>query len=150
MRIMDYSTQVQNPGRVRMRRVTIAPATLRDPSPATDRAPSEHRQRSSSFMCKRIVVLSIRFKFTLPFILKLDYSVVSFNIIVDFVQGSTPSVVVWCICRQPDDGTRMIGCDDENCKTQWYHTRCLRIKKIPKGPWYCPDCISRSKNNLTK
>ena len=34
----------------------------------------------------------------------------------------------------------MIGCDNELCKIEWFHTDCLRIEKIPKGKWFCPEC----------
>ena len=48
-------------------------------------------------------------------------------------------VPVWCFCRCEEDG-EMIGCDNELCKIEWFHTDCLRIEKIPKGKWFCPEC----------
>jgi len=45
----------------------------------------------------------------------------------------------WCYCRKPEEGS-MIGCDNKDCPIQWYHTVCLKIKRVPKGKWFCPDC----------
>ena len=35
----------------------------------------------------------------------------------------------------------MIGCDNENCKYQWIHFTCKKLKRQPKGVWYCKECI---------
>ena len=34
----------------------------------------------------------------------------------------------------------MIGCDNENCKYQWIHFTCVKLKHPPKGVWYCKEC----------
>jgi len=35
----------------------------------------------------------------------------------------------------------MIACDNDDCKTEWYHLECLGMEKPPKTKtWYCPDC----------
>lgn len=48
---------------------------------------------------------------------------------------------LYCYCQQPEDHTsEMIGCDNPNCSIEWFHTKCLKLKYIPKGCWYCPDC----------
>lgn len=56
---------------------------------------------------------------------------------------------VYCICRLPDDGRKMIQCT--SCK-QWYHCNCMKlsqrmIKSIEdiKKPWYCgtPSCHAK-------
>ena len=47
--------------------------------------------------------------------------------------------LLWCYCRKGEFG-QMIGCDSTECHIQWFHTSCLRITKIPKGKWFCPDC----------
>ena len=44
------------------------------------------------------------------------------------------------VCRGVDDGITMICCDDENCSVQWFHTRCMKLKRVPKGKWFCPQC----------
>ena len=46
---------------------------------------------------------------------------------------------VFCYCKESRDGT-LIGCDFPNCKIEWFHLSCLKLKSIPKGNWYCPDC----------
>ena len=45
----------------------------------------------------------------------------------------------WCYCGDGEHG-EMIGCDGDNCKIKWFHIDCLKIPKVPKGVWYCPDC----------
>ena len=44
-------------------------------------------------------------------------------------------------CRGPEAGT-MIACDNSDCPIEWFHTKCLKLKSLPKGKskWYCPDC----------
>ena len=41
----------------------------------------------------------------------------------------------------------MIGCDNTSCKFQWFHYKCVGIKRAPSGNWYCPQC---KKNKLIK
>lgn len=48
---------------------------------------------------------------------------------------------VYCTCRQPDDGCKMIQCTTCKC---WYHCNCMKfssrlVKSIEnsKNPWYC-------------
>ena len=45
----------------------------------------------------------------------------------------------FCYCRGVEKG-KMIGCDNEECHIEWFHTKCLRINTVPRGRWYCPDC----------
>ncbi|KAI4645141.1 hypothetical protein J4E93_005941 [Alternaria ventricosa] len=47
-----------------------------------------------------------------------------------------------CTCRGLDDGSLMIGCDNDACPIGWYHGRCIGISKaIPKNKeWYCAMC----------
>ena len=51
--------------------------------------------------------------------------------------GSTSK---YCICGGEDDGQKMICCDNENCHEQWYHVKCLKVKRVLKGKWFCPQC----------
>ena len=51
----------------------------------------------------------------------------------------------------------MIGCDNPNCKIEWFHFACLKITEAPKGKrkWYCPDCrilpgFNRSKQKIVQ
>ena len=48
---------------------------------------------------------------------------------------------LYCFCNQPSEG-EMIGCDNPDCKIEWFHTKCLKMKTIPTGRWYCKDCQS--------
>ena len=45
----------------------------------------------------------------------------------------------YCYCNGPDKG-KMIACDDPACPFEWFYVRCLGIRYIPKGDWYCPEC----------
>lgn len=50
---------------------------------------------------------------------------------------------MYCLCRQPDNGDFMIGCD--YC-TEWYHGKCVGItKKQSLGikKYSCPKCEHR-------
>ena len=47
----------------------------------------------------------------------------------------------YCYCHGPEKG-RMIGCDNPDCSVQWFHMKCLKLKVVPKGNWYCPDCTT--------
>lgn len=52
------------------------------------------------------------------------------------------SDLVICICQtvyKPDKDD-VIGCDNENCPYIWLHFKCAKIKRVPKGKWYCPSC----------
>ena len=56
----------------------------------------------------------------------------------------------WCYCKQPYNEERdvMIGCDNDKCKIQWFHQKCLKLKRIPAGKWYCPDCTKDFKRKV--
>ena len=68
------------------------------------------------------------------------------------VQAASPSCepatdglnVGYCTCKGPDDGRKMICCDNSLCTVQWYHVRCLKLKNVPKGKWYCPLCRGKT------
>ena len=53
----------------------------------------------------------------------------------------------WRYCNGDESGN-MTGCENDDCAIQWFHIECLRIKRIPKKAWYCPDC--RKGKHLTK
>ncbi|KAL5011782.1 hypothetical protein ScPMuIL_010333 [Solemya velum] len=61
-----------------------------------------------------------------------------------------PMSRVYCYCGLPEDHDMMIGCEDENCEIEWYHLICLKIKKVPKGKWICPECRKRASKSKTK
>ncbi|KAI4666600.1 uncharacterized protein J4E79_002639 [Alternaria viburni] len=54
-----------------------------------------------------------------------------------------------CTCGGLDDGSLMIGCDNDACPIGWYHGRCIGISKaIPKNKeWYCATCTKEMENN---
>ena len=65
-----------------------------------------------------------------------------------------PEPYLYCEC-QTDLGSDepMIGCSAEGFCTrfEWYHIRCLNIKSVPKGKWYCCDaCKGLSKSKRSK
>jgi hypothetical protein len=46
----------------------------------------------------------------------------------------------YCICRGMDDGRKMIMCEGENCKIVWFHMSCVKLKRVPRGSWFCEAC----------
>lgn len=53
---------------------------------------------------------------------------------------------LYCIC-QKISFPPMIGCDNTNCKYQWFHYSCVNIKRTPaeNKKWFCPNCITTMK-----
>ena len=47
-----------------------------------------------------------------------------------------------CTCQIMCDpnGDSGIGCDNGNCPYKWFHYKCVNIKRVPKGTWYCLLC----------
>ncbi|KAK4508269.1 hypothetical protein PRZ48_002007 [Zasmidium cellare] len=57
---------------------------------------------------------------------------------------------VYCICRKPDNGTFMIGCDG-TCD-DWYHGKCVGIEERDKNlidKYICPSCEKSGKVGQT-
>ncbi|KAL2864932.1 putative PHD finger domain protein [Aspergillus lucknowensis] len=48
---------------------------------------------------------------------------------------------VYCTCRTVSHGD-MVACDNENCKFEWFHWKCVGLTREPVGTWYCPDCLA--------
>ncbi|KAF4704832.1 WD repeat domain phosphoinositide-interacting protein 3, variant 2 [Perkinsus olseni] len=43
------------------------------------------------------------------------------------VPSPEPSTELWCVCKKPDDGSYMVGCDrGDKCKVQWWHPQCAK------------------------
>lgn len=59
-----------------------------------------------------------------------------------FVDESGNKIWICPACKQPDDGSPMIGCDE--CD-DWYHWVCVGIVVPPKEEesWYCTRCIAK-------
>ncbi|XP_033729776.1 uncharacterized protein LOC117318968 [Pecten maximus] len=47
----------------------------------------------------------------------------------------------WCLCSEPEYG-RMIKCDSNDCPYQWFHYKCVNIRRKPRGKWFCTSCDS--------
>lgn len=46
----------------------------------------------------------------------------------------------YCVCNGASSG-RMLACDGENCKREWFHFECLGIEEAPKEhSWFCEEC----------
>ena len=56
----------------------------------------------------------------------------------------------YCVCRKPDNGTFMIGCDG-TCD-DWYHGKCVGVEERDKNlidAYYCPACTSKGEGLTT-
>lgn len=51
---------------------------------------------------------------------------------------------LYCFCQRISFG-EMIGCDNDDCKYEWFHWLCVGITSPPKDDdiWYCPDCAPK-------
>ena len=49
---------------------------------------------------------------------------------------------LWCYCSRDDVYDNLIGCDNTECKIQWFHLSCVNLNQdqVPDGDWYCFDC----------
>ena len=47
---------------------------------------------------------------------------------------------VWCYCQKFIPDTTLIGCDNNNCKVQWFHMTCIGLDVAPTDSWFCPAC----------
>ena len=45
----------------------------------------------------------------------------------------------YCFCQRVSFGD-MVGCDNDDCRFQWFHWECVNIKESPVGEWLCPEC----------
>ena len=55
-----------------------------------------------------------------------------------------PDAELYCLCRKPDTGTFMIGCDG-GCD-DWFHGKCVQIAERDKGlidRYVCPRCTEK-------
>lgn len=58
---------------------------------------------------------------------------------------------LYCFCQRVSFG-EMIGCDNDDCKYEWFHWSCVGISSPPKDDeiWYCPDCAPKRRNKRMK
>ncbi|EMC99819.1 hypothetical protein BAUCODRAFT_119391 [Baudoinia panamericana UAMH 10762] len=64
------------------------------------------------------------------------------------MDGEDDDDAVYCYCKKQSYGN-MIGCDNENCKLQWFHWSCVNLKSEPQGEWLCPDCSKLPRSEVT-
>ncbi|TMW69521.1 hypothetical protein Poli38472_001677 [Pythium oligandrum] len=50
-----------------------------------------------------------------------------------------PNEPIYCHCRRVSYG-QMVGCDNDDCKYEWFHFECVGLTDQPQGTWYCNDC----------
>jgi inhibitor of growth protein 4 len=57
---------------------------------------------------------------------------------------------LYCVCHEISYG-QMIACENNECKKEWFHLECVKLKEIPTGMWYCNDCLPQNTTtNLKK
>ena len=62
------------------------------------------------------------------------------------VKAAVVDAPIYCYCKKAyTENDEMIGCDNENCKNQWIHFSCAKLKRPPKGVWYCKECKKQNK-----
>lgn len=52
----------------------------------------------------------------------------------------------YCFCNQVSFG-KMVGCDGDDCKREWFHLLCIGFTHPPKGKWYCDECVAKKTKN---
>ena len=92
--------------------------------------------------CEKLITTCISFyrKCVLPELLtrKLEHSTIEGQKQKLSKENEQPK---FCLCQQPEDPNRkMIGCDEPKCKIQWFHFECVKLKREPKGSWFCRSC----------
>ncbi len=61
--------------------------------------------------------------------------------VTDLDMPIDPNEPTYCICNRVSFG-EMVGCDNADCKYEWFHFECVGLTQTPKGRWYCPECRS--------
>ncbi|KAH3687957.1 hypothetical protein WICPIJ_001072 [Wickerhamomyces pijperi] len=56
--------------------------------------------------------------------------------------GGKDDEELYCFCRGQSYGS-MVGCDNEDCKYEWFHFSCVGITEQPVGSWFCRDCLEK-------
>uniref|UniRef100_A0A7E4V6T6 PHD-type domain-containing protein n=1 Tax=Panagrellus redivivus TaxID=6233 RepID=A0A7E4V6T6_PANRE len=54
-------------------------------------------------------------------------------------EGVDPNEPRYCYCNDVAHG-RMVGCDNESCKLEWFHFACVGLEDDPVDDWYCRYC----------
>ena len=62
------------------------------------------------------------------------------------VKAAVVDAPIYCYCKKAyTENDEMIGCDNQNCKYQWIHFTCAKLKRLPKGV-----TNEKTKKNVTK
>jgi len=69
---------------------------------------------------------------------------------VDIDMPIDPNEPTYCICNRVSFG-EMVGCDNPDCRIEWFHFECVGLTSPPKGKWYCNECAAlRKKQGIIK
>jgi len=68
---------------------------------------------------------------------------------VDIDMPIDPNEPTYCVCNRVSFG-EMVGCDNPDCKVEWFHFECVGLTNPPKGKWYCPDCRKKVVKKVKK
>eukprot|EP01113_Clastostelium_recurvatum_P000959 TRINITY_DN10410_c0_g1_i6.p1 TRINITY_DN10410_c0_g1~~TRINITY_DN10410_c0_g1_i6.p1 ORF type:complete len:258 (-),score=44.00 TRINITY_DN10410_c0_g1_i6:5-778(-) len=68
---------------------------------------------------------------------------------VDADMPIDPNEPTYCFCNKVSFG-EMVGCDNPDCKVEWFHFECVGLTNPPKGKWYCPECSALKKKIMYK
>lgn len=62
-----------------------------------------------------------------------------------------PNEPRYCFCNRVSFG-EMVGCDNEDCRREWFHFECVGIKgtRRPEGEWYCAECLKKGAGSQSR
>ncbi|CAO3622592.1 unnamed protein product [Mucor fragilis] len=60
-----------------------------------------------------------------------------------------PNEPLYCYCQQVSYG-EMVACDNTDCEIEWFHLACVDLKTVPKGKWYCSNCLLKMRGRHKK
>lgn len=60
-----------------------------------------------------------------------------------------PNEPRYCFCNDVSYG-EMVGCDNNDCPSEWFHYPCVGLTQAPKGKWFCPQCTTTMKRRGRK
>lgn len=50
------------------------------------------------------------------------------------------TIDIICVCGKAENYDDMIACKSGHCKVEWYHLKCVGLKKVPQKTWSCLTC----------
>ena len=68
----------------------------------------------------------------------------TFDVVADM--AIDPNEPTYCICQRVSFG-EMVGCDNPECKREWFHFECVGLSANPRGKWLCPECSTLRRLN---